>query len=148
MVLATTNKGRTVKDVVSFYAKVPRIDLSVVLSWDTDGTDLDLHVTDPAGEECFYRHKETVAGGRLDVDDTDGFGPEVFTLANAIEGEYLVRVKYFSSHGHAQSLASVDVIMYEGTESERRQRFDVMLTRTHEIYELGRFLVKPAGGGL
>ncbi len=148
VVSGKTKKGKLLRDSVSFFARVPRLDLSVVLSWDTDGTDLDMHVSDPNGEECYYGHKQTEAGGRLDVDDTDGYGPEVFTLANALEGEYTVKVKYYSSNGHAQSLAVVDVLMYEGTDAERRERFEIMLTRTNETYVVGRFKLKAAGGGI
>jgi uncharacterized protein YfaP (DUF2135 family) len=31
-------------------------DLVVIVGWNTDRTDVDLHVTDPAGEECNYQH--------------------------------------------------------------------------------------------
>mgnify|MGYP001221742422 CR=1 FL=1 len=134
-------KGRA---SASFYAKVPPLNLSVVLSWDTNGTDLDLHVRDPSGEECYYGHSQTRAGGKLDVDDTDGYGPEVFTLANALEGEYIVSVKYYSDNGYPQTLASVDVIVYEGTSREERHHFDVMLTRTGNSVELGRFRIQPS----
>lgn len=133
-------KGRA---SASFYAKVPPLNLSVVLSWDTNGTDLDLHVRDPSGEECYYGHSQTKAGGKLDVDDTDGYGPEVYTLANALEGEYIVSVKYYSDNGFPQTLASVDVIVYEGTNREERHHFDVMLTRTGDSVELGRFSIQP-----
>jgi uncharacterized protein YfaP (DUF2135 family) len=31
----------------------------VIVGWNTDRTDVDLHVTDSAGEECSYEHRDT-----------------------------------------------------------------------------------------
>ena len=38
---------------------------NVVLTWDEIGTDLDLHVIDPNGEEIYYSHQSSASGGRL-----------------------------------------------------------------------------------
>jgi tetratricopeptide (TPR) repeat protein len=51
--------------------------LRVTLAWETDANDVDLHVVDPDGEECFYSHKSTRAGLELYEDITQGLGPEV-----------------------------------------------------------------------
>ncbi len=131
------------RDSVSFFSDVPPVDLQVVLGWDTDGTDVDLHVTDPAGEECYYAHRTTELGGKLDVDDTDGFGPEVFTLAHAASGSYRVEVKYYSSHGHPQTGCRVQVVLFEGTERERRLEYDKFLTKTGDKVLVGEFEVAP-----
>ncbi len=130
------------RDSVNFFSDVPPVDMQVVLGWDTDGTDVDLHVTDPDGEECFYSHRLTKLGGKLDVDDTDGFGPEVFTLAHAKSGDYLVEVKYYSSHGHPQTECKVQVVLFEGTDRERRLEFEKILTKTGDKVEVGRFVVQ------
>src|SRR5437870_4268578 len=50
---AATNAEGEGRARISLFAKVPKIDLRVVLSWDTDGTDLDLHVLEPGGEESW-----------------------------------------------------------------------------------------------
>ncbi|CAF4270400.1 unnamed protein product, partial [Rotaria sordida] len=34
--------------------------LRIVMVWDTNDTDVDLHVIEPTGEECYYSHKNTV----------------------------------------------------------------------------------------
>lgn len=139
-----SNQAGTGRDSVSFVSDVPPVDMQVVLSWDTSGTDVDLHVVDPVGEECYYGHRLTKAGGKLDVDDTDGFGPEVFTLASAPKGKYQVRVKYFSSHGHPQTECNIQVVLFEGTKRERRLHFDKMLTKTGDIEEVGVFQLEPS----
>lgn len=153
--VVAANKFGEGRDRVSFFADVPPVDMQVVLSWDTDGTDVDLHVVDPSGEECYYGHRHTKLGGTLDVDDTDGFGPEVFTLAHAASGRYRVSVKYFSSHGHPQTVARIQVVMFEGTAREQRLQFLKLLTKTGDKVSVGTWKVasdradsatKPGGG--
>ncbi len=52
-----------------------------MITWNTDTTDVDLHVIEPSGEECFYRHRNTRrSGGRLTQDVTQGYGPEMYVL--------------------------------------------------------------------
>ena len=55
-------------------------DLIVTMMWNTDRTDVDLHILEPSGEECFYKNPNTRAGGRITADVTEGFGPEMYTL--------------------------------------------------------------------
>ncbi|NYE60872.1 tetratricopeptide (TPR) repeat protein [Duganella sp. 1224] len=73
------------------------LDLRVVLGWDADNADMDLWVTDPNGERCYYGHRFTRQGGRLSVDFTGGYGPEEFSLRRAVPGKYKVEVNYFGS---------------------------------------------------
>ncbi|MDR1332077.1 MAG: carboxypeptidase-like regulatory domain-containing protein, partial [Tannerella sp.] len=39
------------------------VDVRVVINWNKSDTDIDLWVTDPAGEKCYYDHTRTAAGG-------------------------------------------------------------------------------------
>ncbi len=75
--------------------KAMPLDLRAVLSWDSDNSDMDLWVTDPNGEKCFYAHKETWQGGLLSNDFTGGYGPEEFVLRHAKPGKYKVEAHYF-----------------------------------------------------
>jgi len=74
------------------------MDLRVTLSWNTDDTDVDLHVTNPNGDKCYYRNPLTAEGGLLSRDLTEGYGPEEFLLRNAHEGSYVVQAHYFGSN--------------------------------------------------
>ena len=140
--VAASNAQGEGRAKVSLFAKVPKVDLRVVLSWDTDKTDLDLHVVEPSGEESWYSHKETKSGGSLDVDVTTGYGPEIYTQAAAQVGTYKVLVDYFSDHGNAQTEVKVDVLVREGTDREERHSFRKMLTRTGGKFEVGTFEIK------
>ncbi|HEY3448743.1 MAG TPA: hypothetical protein VGK67_20460, partial [Myxococcales bacterium] len=53
------------RDQVRFFANVPPTDLQILLTWDTDGTDLDLHVVEPSGEVYHGHHTASAGGGRL-----------------------------------------------------------------------------------
>lgn len=133
--------GGTGRDQVTFYASVPPTDLQILLTWDTDATDLDLHVVEPSGEECYHGKRQTAAGGVLEVDDTDGYGPEAYLLAQAPLGEYRISVAYYAAGRAAQTEANVEVVLREGRPSERRLQFPITLTHEGETLEVGSFLV-------
>jgi hypothetical protein len=48
------------------------------VTWDTDATDVDLHVWDEAGHHAWFMAPKGVPGGELAEDDRYGFGPEHF----------------------------------------------------------------------
>ncbi|MBU0608250.1 MAG: Ig-like domain-containing protein [Armatimonadetes bacterium] len=73
----------------------------VTFTWDqgspTNRTDMDLHVWSPSDEHCAYWDK-TIACGSLDVDNTQGFGPENFTCTGLESGLFRVAVNFFSAY--------------------------------------------------
>jgi Ca-activated chloride channel family protein len=71
------------------------LDLRVVLSWDSDNSDMDLWVTDPDGERCMFSNRFTRLGGRLSRDNTGGYGPEEFSLRRAKPGKYKVEANFY-----------------------------------------------------
>jgi tetratricopeptide (TPR) repeat protein len=71
--------------------------LRVTLAWETDANDVDLHVVDPSGEECYYSHKGTRSGLTLYEDITQGLGPEVIRTSKLDHGTYHVGVRYFAA---------------------------------------------------
>lgn len=77
------------------------LDVRVVLAWDADATDVDLHVIDPNGEEVFYGHNLSYQGGTISRDATGGYGPEEFSLRHAKPGKYRVEANFF---GHRQQV--------------------------------------------
>ncbi|HUP07229.1 MAG TPA: VIT domain-containing protein [Caldimonas sp.] len=77
------------------------LDLRVVLAWDADNTDVDLHVVDPNGEEVYYGHPRSRQGGAITRDATGGYGPEEFALRVAKPGRYRIEAQFF---GHRQQV--------------------------------------------
>ncbi len=41
------------------------VDMRILLTWDADQTDIDLHVIEPSGEQVYYSHNRSVIGGRV-----------------------------------------------------------------------------------
>lgn len=127
--------GREVSHAVSFYSKATAKAMKIIMMWDTDGTDVDLHVIEPTGEECYYGNPSTQIGGHLDVDIVDGYGPEIYTLAAPLKGTFTIKAHYYSDHGYPQSILKVYVVLFEGTPQEEIREFETALTKTgNEVY--------------
>ena len=117
------------------------VDIRVVINWNMNNTDIDLHVTDPNGETCFYSHKATALGGRISQDITQGYGPEQFMLKKAVKGKYKVYVNYFGdSQVKAEGPSTIMVEVYTGYSGNNQQRQISCLQMTKET--------KPSGNGL
>lgn len=71
------------------------VEVRVVINWNKKNTDIDLWITDPSGEKCFYSNPRTEAGGRISNDFTDGYGPEQFMLKKAVKGRYTIETNFF-----------------------------------------------------
>ncbi|WP_284619861.1 VIT domain-containing protein [Aquabacterium humicola] len=118
--------------------------LRVVLGWDADNTDIDLHVVDPDGEEAFYGRPRTRQGGRMSADFTGGYGPEEFALRSPKPGVYSVRARFY---GHRQQvLAPATTLMLRlvtgfGTAAEKEQRVMLRLSGSGEDVRVGEFRV-------
>jgi len=90
-----------------------RMGLFVWLGWDTDKTDIDLHVTEPDGHEVYYGHYiSEKTGARVSRDFRQGYGPEVYTATIAPPGEYAVSAKYFASHQASATTGSTSAVVW------------------------------------
>lgn len=123
------------------YAGKTKPKIRVVLSWDTDETDLDLHVVTPDGKHCFYGNRVLENGGALDVDVTTGYGPEIFSSPVAQEGEYLIYVNYYGGQKEDElTVATVSVVLNENTADEKVQTFTVPMRNPGELYLVDEFV--------
>ena len=116
-------------------------DLVVTMTWNTDRTDVDLHVVDPAGEVCMYDHPRTELGGAITEDVTGGYGPEMFVLGRAVPGEFIVKAHYFGSDAMRKTLRSrvfVTITRYFGTAQEHRERRAFLLKAADDVVEITR----------
>ncbi|WP_426204724.1 YfaP family protein [Pseudomonas sp. TWP3-1] len=118
--------------------------LRVLLAWDSDGTDLDLHLVTPDGGHIWYGNRVAPNGGALDVDVTTGYGPEIFAMPAPIKGQYLVYVNYYGGGYRADdeggdeavqalTTAQVTVITEEGTPNEKMENFLVPMRAVGEL---------------
>ena len=96
-------------------------DLQVSLSWNTD-TDVDLHLVEPSGEEIYYGHKTSAAGGVLDLDSNagcniDSIDNENITYENVTppSGHYITRVDYWDNCDVSEQISYTLTINIRGT---------------------------------
>ncbi len=86
-------------------------DLRVYLSWDTDRTDVDLWVINPAGQKVYYDKRTGKFGGKLFDDVTTGYGPEAFEAETAAKGAYQIQVNYYGTDRRVFSEARGEVVV-------------------------------------
>lgn len=118
------------------------VDIRVVLNWDADNTDVDLWVTDPNGEKCFYSNNYTRLGGRISNDFTQGYGPEEFMLKNAKKGKYKVQAHYYGTSSQSlegKATLTVQFFKQYGTKRQVKQEIIRRLNVTNEVIDLGTF---------
>lgn len=135
---------------------IPSEAIHLQLVWDLDGSDVDLHLIreQPAGQfafndstdDCYYSNCKPThdgpvwddadpphVGGNpvLDVDDTEGYGPENINVKEPLAGRYKALVYYFSDKDQGPTLATVRVYLYGNLIAEYqkmisdRQKWDI-----------------------
>lgn len=128
-------KQRVRSQFYEAYGSKTQARMRVVLSWDSNGTDLDLHVLAPDGGHSWYGNPVMPNGGALDVDVTTGYGPEIFASAAPPKGVYHVYVNYYGSGEGTGDLtvAQITMITNENTPSEKQQTFRVPMRAPGEL---------------
>lgn len=116
------------------YAGRSEARLRVVLSWDRDGTDLDLHVVTPDGGHAYYGKRVLKNGGALDLDVTTGYGPEIFATPTPLNGVYLVYVNYYGGGEMDDPIwAQITTILHENTPDEKSNTQLVPMRKAGEV---------------
>ena len=116
------------------------LDLRIMMSWDTDETDVDLHVLEPDGEEAYYGHRRTSTGGFVSEDVTTGYGPEEYLRKTAQKGKYRILANYFASHRQALTGAAVvtaTVYTDWGRKTEKMQILSFRLDKPKDKHPIG-----------
>lgn len=86
--------------------------LFIWLGWDTDHTDVDLHVVEPSGNEVFYSNPRSSIGGHVSRDFQHGYGPEVYCLKKPVAGTYTVKAKYYASHQQSTTTGATSAVLW------------------------------------
>ncbi len=121
------------------------LDLRVVLGWDSDNSDMDLWVTDPNGERCYYGNRNTYQGGLISDDFTGGYGPEEFVLRDAKPGKYKVEANFFGDRQQIVTGATTLSMQFStgwGTRRQQDQSVTLRLSGQSETVFVGEFEVK------
>jgi hypothetical protein len=130
-------------------------DIHVQLVWETPGvtdpslgTDLDIHYLHPVGRwnnapfDIFWRNRTADWGASgmqddptLDIDDTDGSGPENVNHSNPENLSYAVGVFYYADKGYGSSFATVRVYLNGALAYEKQNK---ELTTTGQFWDVAR----------
>ena len=116
------------------------VDLRIILSWDADNTDIDIHVLEPSGEEAFYQNRRTASGGFVSQDITTGYGPEEYLQFMGQKGIYKVLTHYYgSSQQRLTGPATATATVYTdwGRPTEKRQILSLRLDKPKEKVTVG-----------
>lgn len=120
------------------------VGMRVVISWDTDNCDIDLHVKEPDGTTCFYNHNLTKNGGKLSSDFINGFGPEQYMMKSNIDGIYEILANYYGSNSQSELMpvtVYADLFINYGTPKQEHKRISLRLIDKKDIYSMGEIEV-------
>ncbi|HTJ81715.1 MAG TPA: hypothetical protein VL400_08310, partial [Polyangiaceae bacterium] len=117
----------------------PGIRMSVV--WETDANDVDLYLTDAAGEHAWYGHPQLASGGQFYADVTTGYGPEGFfaPLVSGKEQRYRLRVHYYARGPMGFGMGKVVVMKHDGAGVVSFDDRPFVLTAKDAVVDLGVF---------
>lgn len=139
--LADPQLARSRLDLLRTHLPIEEAGLLVVMTWNTDSTDVDLHVREPSGVEVFYSNPDSLAGGHLTRDVTTGYGPEMYYIPKLRRGNYDIRAKYFSSNRNRLSTRTkvyVTVFRDFGTPQETVMRKVVTLEDGKDMHPIAK----------
>jgi uncharacterized protein YfaP (DUF2135 family) len=146
--------GHTTRRVQCYEANPSRVpaQMRVIVSWDDDQAQVDLHVVTPDGQHAFWAQPVLTNGGGLDVDSVDGAGPGMFSMVAPLRGAYQLYLNYWGNFGPQgyhfdESTRKKDVItvtltlvLFENTPREKRETFMVPLRNIGELTLVKSFL--------
>ncbi len=123
------------------------VDVRIVMSWDADLTDVDLHVVEPSGEEAAYNHNRTTIGGLVSKDFTQGYGPEEYMVRRAMPGPFKIFSHYYGSRQQTvigPCTITATVFTDFGRPNQKKQVLTLRLDKPHEKADIGEIQI---GGG-
>ncbi len=135
-----TNEKPLIPTFDPAYRRDLPVKLRIVLSWDADETDIDLHVLEPNGEEAYYSHRRTSEGGFVSEDVTTGYGPEEYLKKDLETGTYKILTNYYASHQTSLTGATtVTATIYTdwATANEKQQILTLRLNEPKEKMFIG-----------
>ncbi|BDD06772.1 VIT domain-containing protein [Aureibacter tunicatorum] len=122
------------------------VDIKIVIDWSSNDNDIDLWVTDPRNEKCYYKNTTTKIKGKISKDFTQGYGPEEFLIKQAISGNYIVEINYYSeSRQRITGPVTVSATMYTnyGRSNEKKEQSTAQLETGKKTLKIAELAFKP-----
>ncbi len=124
------------------------VDVRIVMSWDADATDVDLHVLEPSGEEAAYNHNRTTIGGLVSHDFTQGYGPEEYLVRRAMSGPFKIFAHYYGSRQQTvigPATVTATVFTDFGRPTQKKQVLALRLDKPHDRADIGEIQIGKPG---
>ena len=140
IVRANRAKKKIAERIDDRLVKLLDVDVRIILTWDSDLTDMDLWVTEPSGEKAFYSNNRTTIGGLVSRDFTQGYDPEEYCLRKRMPGVYKIEANYYGNSEPSVTGAvtlQVDIFTNFGRADEKRQSITIRLTTEKEVIKVG-----------
>ena len=150
----TYSVSLTVRNSIGLYSPaalctfeaIPTDALHVELIWNTNNSDLDLHliqggaeIFDPEGDVCFCNPEptwgdslDTTDDPTLDLDDMYGYGPENINIEEPADDTYTIAVHYYQDNGGGATTATVRIYLWGALVQET-----YALMEKREIWNVG-----------
>jgi len=138
------DKSPVIPQLDSRLVKNLDVDVRIVMVWDADNTDVDIHVVEPSGEEAFYGNNRTASGGLVSRDITEGYGPEEYMVRHAQKGGYQTFAQYYGSHQQTvvgPTTITAMVFTDFGRPTEKRQVLTLRLDRPRDKVAIGEIQI-------
>lgn len=125
------------------------IALKVVLTGDTDDVYTDLHIYEPDGTHVYWAQTNSPSGGIFFLNndgegfDSVGYGPYLFVHPTPPMGVYRIDTNYWPGGAVQHTLATLDVVLNEGSADEIRTRVRAPLAHPDETRTLAYVVVRP-----
>ncbi|MET0406475.1 MAG: DUF2135 domain-containing protein [Cystobacter sp.] len=148
-----TNQGGTTRAQATSYAQIPPVPLKAILTSDTEGVYTDLHIYEPTKDSVtpskdgkgpmldvrkmghvYWANTESPSGGTFFLNeqgessfDDPAYGPYLYVHRSPPRGVYLIATNYWPSGDKAHTVATLNVVLYEGTPQEVRRMVRIPL---------------------
>ncbi len=121
----------------ALHAELPTTpQLRLLLTWETDATDVDLRVFDAAGRQAWYGGPHMTSGGDLYADIRTGYGPECFAANPATAYPYRVVANYYTRGPMGWGAGALQVLRWDGQKMHVETRPYVLMA-DHAWFDLG-----------
>ncbi|HKP88604.1 MAG TPA: hypothetical protein VJT75_01400 [Thermoleophilaceae bacterium] len=115
------------------------------LTWNTEGTDIDLHVFDAQGNHAWFSDHGGVPDATLSDDDTDGIGPEVFA-ASFPNQQWGFGLCYYADHNDGDATVPTNAtIDWRDPSSGQTTTQSAVLSEVGQTAVFGATSLVPAG---
>lgn len=137
------------------FTTTPAENLHIQVTWTDPTSDIDLHLLRGAGprftaQDCYFANCKNTgysinwgggnANPKLDVDDTNGFGPENINIQTPAAGNYVVGVHWYGGGG-----STIDISVKIFVQGALQGEFTRRMTRCNQYWDVARIIWSSTG---